>query len=83
LLEDTYLTSGDADTIFNWPRVLERRKWVWCHCVENTGNCERELGVVVDCGGPLDQANFAGSGAGIFGADVVRALLCFGGLKGF
>jgi hypothetical protein len=30
---------------------------------------------VVDCGGPLDQADFAGSGAGIFGADVVEALL--------
>ena len=33
--------------------------------------------------GVPDKADWAGSGAGIFGADVVRALLCFGGLKGF
>jgi len=35
------------------------------------GVCERELGVVVDRGGPLNQADFAGSSAGIFGAVVV------------
>lgn len=30
---------------------------------------------MVDRGGPLDQAFFAGDGAGIFGTDVVEALL--------
>jgi hypothetical protein len=54
------------------PRVLERREWVWCDWVESAGNCERELGVVVGCGWPLDKADFAGCDAGIFGAEVVR-----------
>ena len=50
----------------------------------SAGVCRREIGVVVDCGGPLDQVDFAGSGAGIFDhdVDVVRVLLRFGGLKG-
>jgi len=55
--------------------VLERREWVWWNWFCGAGDCERELGVVVDCGGPLDQADFAGSGAGFFGNDVVEALL--------
>ena len=44
--------------------------------MDGAGDCERGEGAVDDdWGGPLAQADFAGSGVGFFGADAVEDLL--------